>query len=161
MKLRSFKCHVDGRNGVSEYFVQQIPHDFIFFFYDEYGILDISNSEHSPPYCNILFLFFILFAVHYAAMLKFKIKLFFKFATELHVSAYSAIARGGEIRGNCCAFRATVISVFVFTMVLHEVNVIPPSSKGRLHISDTYIDAYNLIFETLHQIAAHTFQSHI
>jgi hypothetical protein len=36
---------------------------------------------------------------------------------------YSAIIRCAEIRGNCCAFRATVIRVYVFTVFLNEVNV--------------------------------------
>jgi hypothetical protein len=34
-------------------------------------------------------------------------------------------------------------------------------SKDRLHMNDTYIDTYNPIVETLHQIAAHMLQSPI
>jgi hypothetical protein len=29
-------------------------------------------------------------------------------------------------------------------------------SKDKLHMNDIYIDTYNPIYETLHQIAAHT-----
>jgi hypothetical protein len=36
---------------------------------------------------------------------------------------------------------------------IHKIN------KGRLYMKDTYIGTYNPIFETLHQIAAHTSQS--
>jgi hypothetical protein len=50
-----------------------------------------------------------------------------KFITALHVSAYSAIIGCAEIQGNCCAFRATTIGVFVFTVFLNEVNVLPSS----------------------------------
>jgi hypothetical protein len=47
---------------------------------------------------------------------------FLKFVTALHVSAYSAIIRCAEIRGNSCAFRATAICVFAFTLFLNEVS---------------------------------------
>jgi hypothetical protein len=50
-----------------------------------------------------------------------------KFVTALHVSVYSAIIRCVEIMGNCCGFHATVFGVFVFTVFLTEVNVVPPS----------------------------------
>jgi hypothetical protein len=49
-----------------------------------------------------------------------------KIRTALHVSAYSAITRCVEIRGNCCAFHANAIEVFVFTMLSNEVSVVPP-----------------------------------
>jgi hypothetical protein len=50
-----------------------------------------------------------------------------KYLTALHVTAYSSIIRYFEIRGNCCAFRATKIGVYVFTVFLNEVNVVPHS----------------------------------
>jgi hypothetical protein len=59
------------------------------------------------------------------AISRFKIKSFLKVVTALHVSACSPI-RCPEIRGNCCAFRATAIGV-VFTVFLNEVNAVLPS----------------------------------
>jgi hypothetical protein len=56
-----------------------------------------------------------------------KFNIFLKFVTALNVSAYSAIIKCFEIRGNFCAFRATAIRVFVFTVFLNEDNVVPPS----------------------------------
>jgi hypothetical protein len=52
---------------------------------------------------------------------------YLKFVTALHVSAYLAIMKCIEIRGNCCAFRATAVRVFVFTVFLNIVNVVPTS----------------------------------
>jgi ABC-type multidrug transport system permease subunit len=49
-----------------------------------------------------------------------------KFFTVLHVSAYSAIIRYAEIWGNC-AFCVNAVGIYVFTMFLNEVNLVPPS----------------------------------
>jgi hypothetical protein len=37
---------------------------------------------------------------------------------------HCAASLGVENRGNCCAFRATTIDIFVFTPFLNEVNVV-------------------------------------
>jgi hypothetical protein len=70
------------------------------------------------------------FTVYYASMLRFEIKSFknspLHYAA-LHVSAYLAIIRCVVIRGNCFAFRASAIGVFLFTrMFLYGVNVVLP-----------------------------------
>jgi hypothetical protein len=70
-------------------------------------------------------------------MLRFKIKSFFKFVTALRVSAYSAIIRCPEIRGNFCAFSNTAIAVFIFIMFLNEVTAVPPSMLRALSSFDT------------------------
>jgi hypothetical protein len=50
---------------------------------------------------------------------------FLKFITAVHVSAYSAIVRCVEIRGNYCAFRTTAMDVFSFIIFLNEASVVP------------------------------------
>jgi hypothetical protein len=50
----------------------------------------------------------------------------FKFVTALHFLAYLAIIRCIEIVGNCCAFRAAEIIVFIFILFLNKVNLVPP-----------------------------------
>jgi hypothetical protein len=60
--------------------------------------------------------------VHHAKISRLKIKSFLKFVSAVHISAYSAIIRCVEIRGNWCAFRATAIRAFVFTVFLNEVS---------------------------------------
>jgi hypothetical protein len=82
--------------------------------------------------------FSLLFTVRHATISRLKIKSFLKFDTALHVSAYSAIIRCVETEGNCCAFRAPAIRVFVFTVFLNEVNVLlvsPVMCNAKLCVS--------------------------
>jgi hypothetical protein len=58
--------------------------------------------------------FSVLLTLHHATISRFKIKLFFKSVSELHVSAYSAIIRFAEIQKDCCAFYTTAIGGFAF-----------------------------------------------
>jgi hypothetical protein len=61
------------------------------------------------------FHFLDVFAVHYAAVLRFKIR--------HYISAYSALKFGEK----CCAFRATAVGVFVFITFLFNA-----SDNGRV-----------------------------
>jgi hypothetical protein len=40
-----------------------------------------------------------------------------KFVTALHISAYSAIIRRVEIRGNCCAYQVCSVDVIIHDSV--------------------------------------------
>jgi hypothetical protein len=55
---------------------------------------------------------------HHATISRFEMKSFLKLVTALYVSAYSAIIRCVAIRGNCWAFRATEIRVFLILLLL-------------------------------------------
>jgi hypothetical protein len=75
---------------------------------------------------NLLFLHPLAVSIISTILSGFKIQTLLKFITALPVSAYSAIIRGVWRRnsGNCSAFRATAIDVFIFTVLLTEVHIV-------------------------------------
>jgi hypothetical protein len=83
---------------------------------------DVEGSGHGQIRGSIpsFRIYFQLFTVHHTTVSRLKFKSILKFHTALHVSAYLAMKKCIEIRGNFCAFCATTIRVFVFTVFLNK-----------------------------------------